>query len=128
MQAVCLHSPAICRKRGSYLSSASSPLAVPSAASRTKSLRIGVLSAIGTMDPRDSGDTITGLILGQVFETAYAMTASGSLEPALFSESLRKDRDGAQPVYSAPVTPGIVFSDGTELTGTRCREIGRAHV
>jgi ABC-type transport system substrate-binding protein len=68
------------------------------------------------MDPRDSGDTITGLILGQIFETAYAMTASGRLEPALFSESLRKDRDGPQPVYSAPVTPGIVFSDGTELT------------
>jgi ABC-type transport system substrate-binding protein len=82
----------------------------------TKSLRIGVLSAVGTLDPRDSGDTITGLILGQVFEMPYAMTAAGGVEPSLFSEPLHQDRDGAQPVYSAPVRPGIFFSDGTELT------------
>jgi peptide/nickel transport system substrate-binding protein len=98
------------------LSSVSTLPAVPSTPTSLKSLRIGVLSAIGTLDPRDSGDTITGLILGQIFEMAYSMTASGSLEPCLFSEFLRKDRDGAQPVYSAPVRPGVRFSDGTELT------------
>ncbi len=81
-----------------------------------KSLRIGVLSAVGTLDPRDSGDTITGLILGQVFEMPYAMTASGGVEPSLFAEPLRQDRDGAQPVYSAAVRTGVYFSDGTELT------------
>ena len=98
------------------MSSLSTLTAPPSAATAVKSLRIGVLSAIGTLDPRDSGDTITGLILGQVHEMAYKMTDSGTLEPCLFAEFLRKDRDGAQPVYSAPVRPGILFSDGTELT------------
>ena len=44
------------------------------------------------------------------------MTEAGTLEPCLFAEFLRKDRDGAQPVYSAAVRPGIFFSDGTELT------------
>ena len=88
----------------------------PSAATATKSLRIGVLAAIGTLDPRDSGDTITGLMLGQVFEMAYSMTEAGTLEPCLFAEFLRKDRDGVQPVYSAAVRKGIFFSDGTELT------------
>ena len=55
-------------------------------------------------------------MLGQVFEMAYSMTEAGTLEPSLFAEFLRKDRDGAQPVYSAPVRRGIFFSDGTELT------------
>ena len=52
------------------MSSLSPLTAAPAAATSTKSLRVGVLSAIGTLDPRDSGDTITGLILGQVFEMA----------------------------------------------------------
>ncbi|MEA2337690.1 MAG: peptide/nickel transport system substrate-binding protein [Thermoanaerobaculia bacterium] len=98
------------------MSSVSTLTPASPAATASKSLRIGVLSAIGTPDPRDSGDTITGLLLGQVFEMAYSMTAAGTLEPTLFAEFLRKDRDGAQPVYSAPVSPGIFFSDGTELT------------
>jgi len=98
------------------VSSVSTLNAVPSPATATKSLRIGVLAAIGTLDPRDSGDTITGLMLGQVFEMAYSMTEGGTLEPCLFAEFLRKDGDGAQPVYSAAVRKGIFFSDGTELT------------
>jgi ABC-type transport system substrate-binding protein len=79
-------------------------------------LRIGVLAGVGTLDPRELGDTITGLVLGQIFETAYRVTASGSIEPNLFAEPLREDRSGAQPVYSAAVREGIVFSDGTPLT------------
>jgi hypothetical protein len=74
-----------------------------STATATKTLRIGVLAAIGTLDPRDSGDTITGLMLGQVFEMAYSMTEAGTLEPCLFAEFLRQERGGSQPVYSAAV-------------------------
>ena len=81
-----------------------------------KSIRIGVLSTPGTMDPRQAGDTITALVLEQIFETPYIVTPSGSIEPWLFAERLRLDRDGDQPVYSAAVRPGIVFSDGTPLT------------
>jgi ABC-type transport system substrate-binding protein len=87
---------------------------VPSDKSRT--LRIGVLAGVGTLDPRELGDTITGLVLGQIFEMAYRVTPSGTIEPHLFAEPLREERSGAQPAYSAAVREGIVFSDGTPLT------------
>jgi ABC-type transport system substrate-binding protein len=79
-------------------------------------LRIGILAPVGTLDPRELGDTITGLVLGQIFEMAYRVTPSGAVEPHLFAEPLREERAGAQPVYSAAVREGIVFSDGTPLT------------
>jgi ABC-type transport system substrate-binding protein len=81
-----------------------------------RTLRIGVLAGVGTLDPRELGDTITGLVLGQIFEMAYRVTPSGSIEPHLFAEPLREERSGPQPVYSAAVREGIVFSDGTPLT------------
>jgi ABC-type transport system substrate-binding protein len=87
-----------------------------SATDASRTLRIGVLAAVGTLDPRELGDTITGLVLGQIFEMAYRVTPSGAIEPHLFAEPLREERSGAQPVYSAAVREGIVFSDGTPLT------------
>jgi len=81
-----------------------------------KTLRIGVLSALGTLDPREAGDTITGLILGQIFEMPYSMVPNGGVEPTLFDGPLRMDVPGDRPQYSAAVRPGIPFSDGTELT------------
>jgi ABC-type transport system substrate-binding protein len=98
-----------------------SPSAQTFAADR-KSLRIGILSSIGSLDPRQAGDTITAIILEQVFESPYVVTESGEIEPWLFAEKLQLDRPGAQPVYSAAVRPGIVFSDGTPLTATIAAE------
>lgn len=89
---------------------------VQSSASSRSSIRIGVLSGIGSLDPRQAGDTITAIILEQVFESPYSVMPSGEIEPWLFAEMLQLDRPGAQPVYSARVRPGIVFSDGTPLT------------
>lgn len=83
---------------------------------QSRTLRIGVLASIGTLDPREVFDTITGLVLGQIFEMAYRVTPSGSIEPHLFAEPLRQERAGAQPVYSAAVRDGIAFSDGTPLS------------
>lgn len=91
-------------------------LSVESPASSRKSLRVGVLSAIGSLDPRQAGDTITAIILEQVFESPYIVTPEGAVEPWLFAEKLRIERGGSEPVYSAAVRPGIVFSDGTPLT------------
>ena len=68
------------------------------------------------MDPRQAGDTITALVLEQIFETPYTVTPTGTVEPWLFAEKLRQDRGGDQPIYSAAVRQGIVFSDGTPLT------------
>src|ERR1051325_9823532 len=98
----------------------SSPLRTPDTSS--KSLRIGILSALGSLDPRQAGDTITAIILEQIFESPYIVTPSGEIEPWLFAEKLRLDQPGPQPVYSAAVRPGIVFSDGTPLTAAIAAE------
>src|SRR3954465_9122528 len=87
-----------------------------SSTNNSSTLRIGVLAGIGPLDPREMGDTITGLVLGQIFEMVYRLTPSGVIEPHLFAEPLRQERSGPQPVYSAAVREGIVFSDGTPLT------------
>ena len=92
------------------------PSAVSPSAAERKAIRIGVFSGIGTNDPRLAGDTITAVILEQVFESPYVVTAEGAIEPWLFAEKLRLETSGAEPVYSASVRPGIVFSDGTPLT------------
>jgi ABC-type transport system substrate-binding protein len=94
----------------------STPIPATATKDNNRTLRIGVLAGVGTLDPRELGDTITGLVLGQIFETAYRVTASGSIEPNLFAEPLREERAGSQPVYSAAVRDGIVFSDGTPLS------------
>lgn len=85
--------------------------AQPAAAAKT--VRVGVLSSITKLDPREAVDNISGLVLGQIFEAPYAIAAGETtVRPQLF-EPLRNDR-GLQ--YSAAVRPGIRFSDGTPLT------------
>jgi ABC-type transport system substrate-binding protein len=68
------------------------------------------------MDPRQAGDTISALVLEQVFEMPYGVASNGEIEPILFAERLRLDTPGPKPVYSAAVRQGIVFSNGTPLT------------
>ena len=80
----------------------------------TKIVRIGILSPIGKLDPREAVDDISGLILGQVFEAPYAvMAGEANVQPLLFSEPLQRESSLR---YSAAVRKGIVFSDGTPLT------------
>ncbi|HYI09384.1 MAG TPA: ABC transporter substrate-binding protein [Thermoanaerobaculia bacterium] len=79
----------------------------------SKVVRIGVLSAIGKLDPRDAIDDISGLILGQVFETPYTLAAGeGQVRPGLF-QLLRAE---GRLQYSAAIREGATFSDGTPLT------------
>ncbi len=68
-----------------------------------KVVRVGILSSISKLDPREAVDNISGLVLAQIFEPPY---------PNLF-EPLRND-GGLQ--YSATIRPAIRFSDGTPLT------------
>ena len=86
------------------------PAAVPVA---SEIVRVGVLSSLSKLDPREAVDNSSGLVLGQIFETPYAIAAGETaVRPQLF-EPLRHD-GGHQ--YSAAVRPGIHFSDGTLLT------------
>jgi ABC-type transport system substrate-binding protein len=79
----------------------------------SKTIRVGVLSPIGKLDPRDAVDNISGMILGQIFDTPYTIAAGDSnVGPGLF-EPLRAE---GRLQFSAAVRPGAYFSDGTPLT------------
>lgn len=83
-----------------------------------KVLRVGVLSRLGTLDPRQANDTISSMILNEVFESPYgAPNGTEAPEPQLFTEALRREQQSSDSsVYSAELRKGIVFSDGTPLT------------
>jgi ABC-type transport system substrate-binding protein len=79
----------------------------------SKVVRIGVLSAIGKLDPRDAVDDISGMVLSQVFETPYTLAAGeGQVRPGLF-QLLRSE---GRLQSSAAIREGAKFSDGTLLT------------
>ena len=86
----------------------------PSANGSSKVVRVGILSPIGKLDPREAVDNVSHFILGQIFEPPYAVVAGETTaQPVLFSEPLRHE-GGLR--YSAAVREGVVFSDGTPLT------------
>jgi ABC-type transport system substrate-binding protein len=78
-----------------------------------KIVRTGILSSISKLDPREAADSISGMVLGQIFEPPYALAPGETTVRPLVLEPLRAD--GALH-YSAAVRPGIRFSDGTPVT------------
>jgi ABC-type transport system substrate-binding protein len=86
-----------------------------SVSSAVKTVRVGVVSSISKLDPRDSADHVSSLVLAQIFETPYVTDGTGSgASPCLFEPLKQESLDGLH--YSAAVRPGIRFSDGTALT------------
>jgi len=85
--------------------------AVATAASKV--VRVGVLSTISKLDPRDAVDNISSMVLGQVFEAPYAIAAGETEVVSKLFEPLRVE---GRLQFSAAVRPGAKFSDGTPLT------------
>ncbi len=82
-----------------------------------KVLRVGALSRLGTLDPREANDTISTMILNEIFESPYiAPNGPEAPELRLFTTVLRAESAGSKPVYSAQIQSAIRFSDGTPLT------------
>ncbi len=80
----------------------------------TKTLRVGVLTPVNTLNPREAQDFVSQTAVTQIYETPFAQPAAGRLpEPVLFQERLREDGPTES---SAAVRPDIRFSDGTPLT------------
>jgi ABC-type transport system substrate-binding protein len=80
-----------------------------------KTIRVGVLSPINKLDPRDAVDYVSAIVLSQIFEAPYAAAeGSAAAKPLLFETLRREDSTGLH--YSAAIRPGICFSDGTPLT------------
>jgi ABC-type transport system substrate-binding protein len=83
--------------------------------SAVKIVRVGVVSSISKLDPRDSADHVSSLVLAQIFETPYVTDGAGSgASPCLFEPLKQESVDGLH--YSAAVRPNVRFSDGTVLT------------
>jgi ABC-type transport system substrate-binding protein len=82
-----------------------------------KTLRVGVLAPVSTLDPREAQDFTSALAVMQVYESPFAQPAAvgGQPEPLLFQEKLRRESSTGLPVYTAAVRAGIFFSDGTPL-------------
>jgi len=78
-----------------------------------KIVRVGVLSSISKLDPREAVDSISGMVLDQIFEAPYAIAAGETqVRPQLF-EPIRAE---GRLQFSAGILPGVCFSDGTPLT------------
>ena len=84
---------------------------------QAKTLRVGMLSPLEHLDPRESQDFQSGLVLWQVYETPYAPPFGDEQpEPVLFTDRLREVTGSRGTQYVAEVRTGIRFSDGTLLT------------
>jgi len=80
----------------------------------TRTLRVGVLTPVNTLNPREAQDFVSQTAVTQIYESPFAQPAAGRLpEPVLFQERLRED---GPTEASAAVRPDVRFSDGTPLT------------
>jgi len=79
-----------------------------------KTLRVGIVARVHSLDPRQARDLVSALAVQQIFETAFAVPRGEGAAPAvLFAGPLAEEAGGRR---SAAVRPGILFSDGTPLT------------
>ncbi|HVE72375.1 MAG TPA: ABC transporter substrate-binding protein [Thermoanaerobaculia bacterium] len=76
-------------------------------------VRVGVLSPMSKLDPREAVDNISGMVLGQVFQAPYAIAAGDTRVQPLLFEPLQAE---GRMQYSAAIVSGSKFSDGTPVT------------
>ena len=86
-------------------------------AAQEKVLRVGLESPVHTLDPRKAQDLVSALVVRQIFETPFALAADADL---VESGILRAPLESEGPlVCSAPVRPGISFSDAAGPSGVK---------
>jgi ABC-type transport system substrate-binding protein len=87
----------------------------PAEPSLSRTLRVGVLSRLGALEPWKANDTVTTQIVEQVYEAPFwPSTGAEPPEPLLFSEPLRTGGDVR--TLTARVRQGVTFSDGSPCT------------
>lgn len=83
----------------------------------SKRLRVGMISSIAGLDPRETSDGITNLVLRQIYEPPYELpSAHSSPQPLLLAESLQDESGGKATLFSAPLRSDIRFSEGSPLS------------
>jgi ABC-type transport system substrate-binding protein len=86
-----------------------------SAAGAGKTLNVGLISPVQSLNPLQAQDFVSSMVVCQVFDTPYATPMKDeAAKPLLFSDPLAVGTN--ELVMSARVRPGIRFSDGTPLT------------
>ena len=83
-----------------------------------KTLRVGLLTAVDRLDPRQPPEFVGSSLLLQVFEPPFSLPLEGRpSEPLLFAAPLQQEPDaGGRMVWSGALRPGVTFSDGTPVT------------
>lgn len=81
-----------------------------------KVLRVGTLTPISTLDPREAHDFTGHIVISQVFETPYRRLADGRFEPVLMAGPMQRRERMGRVWYEGIVREGIKFSDGSPLT------------
>ncbi len=77
-----------------------------------KVLRVGTLTAIGTLDPRRAHDFSGHVVISQVFESPYALV-EGRAEPRLAVDApVRRDPQS----FQVELRRDVCFSDGSRVT------------
>lgn len=80
-----------------------------------KVLRVGIHTPIHSLDPLEAEDSVSNLVVAQIYETPYdAPAGEGAAIPVLFAAPLAGDGSGR--VYTGQLRSGVVFSDGTPLS------------
>ena len=89
-----------------------------------KVLRVGILSPVLSLDPRQTLDAESDLVQRQIFESPYELGSDGQAHYGrVFEGHLRPvDPSSSVGILSARVRSGIRFSDGTELTAAYVAE------
>jgi ABC-type transport system substrate-binding protein len=79
-----------------------------------KTVRVGIITPVRTLDPRQSRETVSTTAASQIYETPCKPAAKGDgpAEPQLLDAPVAENPK----TWSAGVRPGITFSDGTPLT------------
>ncbi|MDX1503447.1 MAG: ABC transporter substrate-binding protein [Thermoanaerobaculia bacterium] len=78
-------------------------------------LRVGLLSTIGSLDPRHAQDFISALVLAQLYESPYAPpTRDRPAQPRLFRGPLEGDLESRR--FAATLRDDVEFWDETPLT------------
>jgi ABC-type transport system substrate-binding protein len=81
-----------------------------------KVLRVGLVTRISTLNPREAWELVSTLVVAQVYETPYGVPkVDGPAQPVLLDPLVSESAAGFG-VFSARVKPDIKFSDGTPLT------------
>ncbi len=85
--------------------------------SEAKTLRVGILSEVHNLEPKEAMDIDSMFVLRQFLESPFEVKPGGTeVVPVLFDGPLVLEDGGELPTYSARVKEGILFSDGTAMT------------